>query len=282
MPYYKSENREQDAQDQRTAWTDIARYVRQTDPMRRPITIHPTQVGREQVDDDTVLDFDMLQTGHDGTTAIGSSVRRIGESLAKKPKMPVVIGEVIYEGIMHESDAEKERLVFWAGMLTGAAGFTYGANGIWQLNEPNNPYGPSPHGGNWGTTPWREAAALPGSTHLGHSARFLRRFDWHRMEPHQEWVEPAADSEDYYNYYAAGVSGEFRLVYFYKLIVPWSAERPRLVQLEPDRPYSAWWFDPRTGAEVEVGTIRADTAGAWEVPLTPEMKDYVLALTAQG
>ncbi|MFW5884239.1 MAG: DUF4038 domain-containing protein [bacterium] len=281
MPYYQSATKEADAASQRSAWTEIGRYVREIDPMHRLVTIHPTQAGREQVDDDSVLDFDMLQTGHDGRVAIGNSVRRIAESRAKDPTMPVVIGEVIYEGIMHESDAEKLRLVWWASMLSGAAGFTYGANGIWQLNEPDNPYGPSPHGATWGNTPWREAAQLPGSRELGHSARFLRRFDWSHMESHPEWIDPPAAADEYHAWYAAGVPGEFRLHYLYRLILPWSKNpRPRIVGLETDRTWTALWFDPRTGAETRIGPIAPDADGSWEIPLTPEMKDYVLAVEA--
>ena len=280
MPYYRSTTKEEDAASQRAAWTEIGRYLRQMDPMRRLVTIHPTQAGREQVVDDAVLDFDMLQTGHDGRVAIGNSVRRITESRAKEPAMPVVVSEVIYEGIMHESDAEKLRLVFWASLLSGAAGFTYGANGIWQLNEPGNPYGPSPHGATWGNTPWREAAALPGSRELGLSAKFLMRFDWQRMAGHPEWVTPAAGPDEYDAWYAAGVPGEFRIIYMYRLILPWSAApRPRIVGLERERSWSALWFDPRTGTETAIGAIEPDPDGSWEIPLTPEMKDYVLALS---
>ncbi len=281
MPYYREGDWERDPDKQRKQWTEIARYVHEIDPMQRPVTIHPTHSGREQVEDDKVLDFDMLQTGHDGRVAIKNSVTRIRESLAKTPDMPVVIGEVIYEGIMHDSDAEKERLVWWASMLSGAAGFTYGANGIWQLNEPGNPYGPSPHGGNWGNTPWNEAAQLPGSTHLGLSARFMQRFDWQKMEAHPEWIEPQVEEDDFYNYYAAGVPGEYRLIYFYALILPWRKERPVVTSLEKGKQYSAFWFDPRTGIKTEIGLIEGDKDGKWEVPLTPELKDYVLALHAK-
>jgi hypothetical protein len=277
MPYYRSTTKEEDAAGQRVAWTEIGRYVREIDPMHRLVTSHPTQSGREQVVDDAVLDIDMLQTGHDGRTAIGTSVRRIRESRAKAPAMPVVVGEVIYERIMHESVAEKLRLVFWASLLSGAAGFTYGANGIWQLNEPSNPYGPSPHGATWGNTPWREAAKLPGSRELGVCAQFLRRFDWHRMEAHPEGVESAAGADEY----AAEVPGEFRVIYIYRLILPWSTSPgTRIVALDTDRQWSALWFDLRTGAETAIGTVVPAPDGSWEIPLTPEMKDHVLALTA--
>ncbi|MBE0696281.1 MAG: DUF4038 domain-containing protein, partial [Anaerolineaceae bacterium] len=48
MPYYLSANKQADETAQREGWTEIARYVRSLDPYRRLITIHPTQVGRDQ------------------------------------------------------------------------------------------------------------------------------------------------------------------------------------------------------------------------------------------
>ena len=48
--------------------------------------------------------------------------------------MPVLVGEVCYEGILEASRQEVERFMFWTSILNGAAGHTYGANGIWQVN----------------------------------------------------------------------------------------------------------------------------------------------------
>ena len=102
--------------------------------------------------------------------------------------MPVVNGEVSYEALLGTIPAEIPRLMFWTCMLSGAAGHTYGANGIWQLNRRDQPYGKSPHGGTYGPIPWDEAMNLPGSQQLGLAKAFLMRFPWHRFEPHPEWA----------------------------------------------------------------------------------------------
>jgi len=67
--------------------------------------------------------------------------------------MPVLVGEVCYEGIMEANREEIQRPLFWGCMLSGAAGHTYGANGIWQVNIKEKPSGPSPHGISWGALP---------------------------------------------------------------------------------------------------------------------------------
>ena len=69
-------------------------------------------------------------------------------------------------------------MMFWASVLSGTCGHTYGANGIWQVNLPGKPYGPSPHGKAWGDTTWQEAADLPASRQLGAAAKLLRTLPW--------------------------------------------------------------------------------------------------------
>ncbi len=186
MPYYLSKNREKDSQFQKKGWTEIGRYVRRIDPYHNLITIHPTQKGRDQVEDPAVLDFDMLQTGHGDRQDLATTVSTVAEAYNRKPKMPVINGEVCYEGIGEACRQEVQRMMFWTSILNGAAGHTYGANGIWQVNTREKPYGPSPHGMSWGNTPWEEAFQLPGSTNLSLAKRFLEKYSWWQFEPHPE------------------------------------------------------------------------------------------------
>jgi len=58
-----STDKERDRAMQKSGWTELGRYVRATDPFHRPITIHPSDSARNTVQDASVLDFDMLQTG---------------------------------------------------------------------------------------------------------------------------------------------------------------------------------------------------------------------------
>ncbi|MGH7867952.1 MAG: DUF4038 domain-containing protein, partial [Candidatus Dormibacteraceae bacterium] len=167
MPYYLSKNKQQDAETQKAGWTEVARYVRSLDPYRHPITIHPGSAARDTVEDPGVLDFDMLQTGHGDRTSYPNTINILTKEVQRRPPMPVLVGEVCYEGILDENRQEVERFVFWACMLSGAAGHTYGADGIWQVNTQEHPFGPSPHGRSWGGPPWDTAYQLPGSRKVG-------------------------------------------------------------------------------------------------------------------
>jgi len=277
MPYYLSDDKEGDRRRQQEGWTEIARYVRQIDPYGRPMTIHPTDCARNQVVDDSVLDFDMLQTGHGGMDSLPNTTRTVRQEVARRPHMPVVQGEVSYEGILEGSREEVQRAMFWACILSGAGGFTYGANGIWQLNGETEPYGLSPHGASWGDTPWSVAAQLPGSTQVGIGRRILERYPWWRLEPHQEWVEPAAGEDDYRRAYCAGIPGELRIIYFAQYLASWSPPS-YVLGIEPNAGYQASFVDPKTGRVRPLGAITPDADGRWRVPLPGPMQDWLLIL----
>lgn len=274
MPYYLSSSRKRDLSGQMTAWTDLGRFVQETDPFDRPVTIHPDQIGRDQVEDDSVLDFDMLQTGHNGYDSIPSTVEAVRKEVAREPRMPVVNGEVCYEGIFGCSWQDIQRYMFWACVLSGTCGFTYGANGIWQFNRPEEVFGPSPHGGTWGNRSWRKAYRLPGSLQVGIGREILMRFEWWRFEPHPEWMEPHASEKDYRQPFAAGIPGEVMMIYLPQPVFPWG-EGVTIKALN-GRTWTAEFIDPRTGKAHPAGPVQGKE---WKVPTPPTMEDWLLVLT---
>jgi hypothetical protein len=193
MPFYLSKNRDADSAMQKTGWTDVIRSIRAIDPFHRLVTIHPPLRARDTVADANVLDFDMHQSGH-GSPAAQHGALALG-AYRSAPVMPVVSGEARYEALVigRILDASDARQAFWAHLInSGCAGHTYGANGIWQVNRRGQPYGASPGGNNWGTTPWDDAMRLPGSSQLAAAKRLLETLPWSRLEPHPQWAAVAA------------------------------------------------------------------------------------------
>ncbi len=193
MPFYLSKTQADDSAFQKRGWTEVAAHLRSIDPYHHPVSIHPSDMARRAVTDPAVLDFDMLQTGHGDRASIGPTLALVAASRAAKPVMPTVNAEVCYEGIVGTCPAALERFMVWSCLLSGTAGHTYGANGIWQMNRREQPYGKSPAGNNWGTTPWDEAMALAGSGQTGFARKLLERFEWWRFEPHPEWAAALSD-----------------------------------------------------------------------------------------
>lgn len=275
MPYYLSNNREKDSAAQKAGWTDVMRYVRGIDPYRNPITIHPTRFGHEQVDQPSLMDVDMLQTGHSDVESVPNVIKSVRAAVAHEPKMPVVNGEGNYEGIMGRCWQNVVRLTFYHSMLNGAAGFTYGANGVWQVNERDNPYGPSPHGRAWGNTPWEDAMNLPGSGQVGLGGKFLARFPWWELQRQSSWYDQPKDEFDAYGVVVAGIPRKLRIAY-----VPMCWNPPTIKAIESDVQYTAYYFDPVTGNEIALGPVTPDADGKWTPPHPPEVHDWIVVMQA--
>src|SRR5262245_33472474 len=104
--------------------------------------------------------------------------------LKTHPNDPVMIGEACYEGQQGENGDKIQRMMFWSAMLSGAPGHCYGADGIWQFNQPGQPFGASPLGHVWGDVPWTEASRLAGAKQIGLGATLFAQWRWWKFEPH--------------------------------------------------------------------------------------------------
>lgn len=280
MPYYVSEKRAEDSAKLRTQWTDVARYLKSIDPFHRLLTVQSMSgkvTSREGLLDRTLLDFDSLHGGHRDRESAIIMLRMLSKARTVPPLIPVVPGEVCFEGINWQNWQNIQRMVFWGSILNGASGYCYGANGVWQFNRPEEPFGPSPFGQTWGGDSWEEAARYPGSRQIGLGKKFLLRYPHWRIEPHPEWIKPDPISGDVLPPYAAGIPGECRIVYLDHFF-PWQQNKPTLKALEPGITYRAVWFDPVLGVEHEIGRVEGNARSLWEIPPMPGVQDWVLAL----
>jgi hypothetical protein len=272
MPYYLSKTKQQDAEVQKHGLTELARYVHSIDAHHHPITIHPSRSARLCVDDPSVLDFDMLQTGHNDRQSVPNTIETVQTSLAASPQMPVLIGEVCYEGIQEASRQEVQRFMFWSALLSGTGGHTYGANGIWQVNTPSKPYGLSPHGHSWGGPAWNVAAQLPGSGQLGMAKKLLTRYSWWKLQPKPELIEPHWSKGNYWQPFAAEVPGEVVIAFLPDFT------NPAVFHNLASGSHKAFFFNPATGEELAIGDVAAEADGSWKVPEVPIFQDWVVVL----
>ena len=286
FPFYLSENRESDERFQIQGWTEMAEYLREIDPYCRPATVHPSGPGgsADDIEGMSDIDINMLQTGHADRVSIPDTLRIVTEGYQATPPKPVINGEVTYEGLAEANREEVQRWMFWLCMLSGTAGHSYGANGVWQVNRKDVPYGKSPGGQSWGDTPWDEAYQLPGSGQLGLGKRLLERYRWWAFEPRPDWVENPATVGEVHGAYAAGIPREVRFVY-----VPGEVSarglkvwRMEMKGLEADVQYRALLFNPVNGHEEDLGLVDADREGRWRPPWSrpPAFQDWVVVLEA--
>ncbi|MCX7705419.1 MAG: DUF4038 domain-containing protein [bacterium] len=278
MPYYLSETGQKDADFQKQAWTEVMEYIRNIDPFHHPVTTHPTNLGHEQVEKPELLDINMLQTGHGSHTSFENTWSSIKKAKEAFPLKPVVIGEVNYEGIGEACRQEIQRICFWASMLSGAYGYTYGANGIWQVNTQKKPYGPSPYGRSWGNTPWEVAYKLPGSMHVAIGKRFLEKIGWYNLIPCRQKLELEDEKSCIF---AAEKENEFMIIY----VGPpaFSGGIKKITSLVPESKYIFSLVDPIDGKTKKTLEIVSSHKGEWILPthfwqMVPVWQDWLIML----
>ncbi len=169
-------------------WTDVARYIRAVDPYRHPVTVHESVPPFDSaLQDESLTDFDMFQSGHFGWPSISAEVAQLNLHYARTSvTKPLVEGEIGYEKLGETHFEDFQRTAFWLSMLNGAAGHTYGANGTWEAYTGEKPLQRL----RYSFLSWEEGMSLPGSYQIGLGAKLLRQYQWWRFAPHPEWISP--------------------------------------------------------------------------------------------
>lgn len=156
--------------EQLEAWKAVGRGLRELDPFGRPITV---EGGSQLALNGTTfledwwneVDFWFFAADHGGFYGLGPAVDTLHAARAQHPPKPALAGEVNYEGILGSSGPEMQRFLFWSHLLSGAAGHSYGAQGIFCNNTAEYPDGII---GNWGDILQPESWDLPGAQPRGH------------------------------------------------------------------------------------------------------------------
>lgn len=253
-----------EATDQYGPWSELANYVKQTDPTHHPLTYHAPAHPRQAIKDNAPFDFDMIGIGHSGYTTAAQSLEMMKTCLSQQPAKPALCGEACYEGHMQTNFQDLQRHLFWSFMLSGAAGHTYGAAGVWHASVDGDP-GIDPV---YDWTTWKEGMNYPGSTQLGIGKGLLEDYPWADFETHPEWAENDC--------YAAGIPRKVRFIYQPKRgLYDWKGVVVK--ELEPDVRYSGFYFDPASGRRFPVGSIDA-AKSEYVPPRLPSPQDWVLVL----
>ena len=250
-------------------WHELAQYVKSIEPYGRLFVNHSSHL-RQALEGSDMFDFDMDATGHNSWNTVNEILGKTRQSSKFDPLKPFVSGESCYELHMQENPAYLQRYQFWALMLAGAAGHTYGAAGIWHMATPEA------HGnwGGWGGQPydlttWNEGMNFPGSAQLGHGKALLETLPWQLFEEHPEWVAK--------DVFAAGIPRKIRVIYQpNRGVYQWDGIAVN--NIEPGT-YSSFYFDPVSGRRYDLGVHTL--SGTWQSPNVPSPQDWVLVMQAQ-
>jgi len=276
--------------ERKKGWTEVCRFIKDFDPYKRLVTVHPTDPhdSRSMLDEEDIVDIDMLQTGH-LFTAIDTTVETVKACIAKQPPMPVINGEVCYEGILGTSWQDIQRFCFWSAVLSGAAGHTYGTVTMHVFQSKEERY---VHDNDVFLVDgcWEEDYKLPGSHQVGLGRKFMERYPWWDFERRTESV--MSDEEAMYSF-AMGITGSVWVFYLPSLGMDkryqyyccygrsWGDYKKVYIQIEPDADYFAFFFNPRTGEDFFAGDVVPDKDGAWLIPQKLTGEDWLLVLQSK-
>ena len=251
-------------------WKELGRYVDSYDPYERIISVHPTPPGwgggndapqwstGDVIHNEGWLDYNQIQIGHDRWRSEVTPYA-VSRDYARMPVKPTVVTEPWYEFITDRAPAGEIRYAAWSSLLSGAAGHSYGAGGIWEAHVPE---APTPEN-YWPNEFAADALGYPGGNQIGFMARFFRGIEWWKLEPYRELVSGAADL------FCAAVPGKEYVVYS-----RWGGPvRLTLSAAGTGGAYQYTWFNPRTGTNDKSGS----STGRKVLELvTPDMRDWVL------
>ena len=252
----------------------MAKGIRSVDTLHL-MTYHPVG-GRKATDffNDPWLDLDMFQSGH---SRVATEYRFVLQSREQTPVRPVINGEARYENIPDRfweektygwlDDADVRVSAYWS-ILSGAAGYTYGCNDIWQMYEINRDPVISARTG------WKAAIHLPGSTQMGYMKKAFEQVPWQTMQYDPSLVLNENPENESFRMAAMGESGTFMLAYT-------PTGEPVKLDLSGMKSGSVhgYWFNPRSGRFKYLGNF--DTRQAREFRPWSEGRgsDFLLLLT---
>lgn len=276
------------------AWTHkditaLGQVVQSHNPYGHPLSIHPS--GRTDwpaphnvqsslpFHGEDWLDHHWLQTGQ-SLDRVYNIVLRAQENRALMPPMPVFCSESYYEAADDPEKAYHARWQAWTAFLNGCAGYGYGARGMWQFYDPEDPAGETGKVTR-GVIPWKTAIEFPGPSVLSHVSSLLQAFDWWRLEPHSNRLRvdgkpcPKPTPNDTTPPQAAAIPNRLWIIYIPRgngaRIV--SFDLPIRGKIKAGR-----WYDPRRGAFMNVDLPELHKGGRLPERPAPADEDWVFVL----
>lgn len=156
-------------------WRSIANYISKNSSNLLTAHIHTRKSAYDLFNSPNWLDINTIQSGHsrDGIRFMIEATRQ-----SQKLKLPFINLEPYYEGIMNDYYDKDQRYSFWAAILSGAKGYSYGANGVWQMSTKEDPF--LTH---WGKSDWSKAMKLDGATQISKGKKWLMNYRWWEIIP---------------------------------------------------------------------------------------------------
>ena len=247
----------------------LGRFIKETDPYHRAMTVHPWTHGSDAREawSEPWLDFIMFQAGHKKFAPAEFYWGVFG----RDGHTPMIEAEANYEGFASTNfnvNASAVRRSAYTAFQGGCCGFTYGAQGLYAgVLDHQHPLTTA----KWGPVlTWEEGLQLPGGAQLQHLRACYESVAWWKLEPALGAVEPAGDV-------LVGAAGAGTLLLYF---VEGGKVSPSatLSRMPEEGAYRAEWFDPRTGTRTTLQSDLLVQRQRLVLPHRPDEQDWMLIL----
>jgi hypothetical protein len=260
---------------------NMAEGIRERDGGGHLMTFHPTggASSSHQMNDETWLDFHMLQSGHNSATL--PNYRMVLADWKREPVRPVLDAEPCYEDSPIAfraangwfSEFESRRAGYWA-MLSGACGHTYGHHSIWQMYLP----GRKVYGGHAIRTPWPQALDYPGAFQAGYMKRLLESRRWELLQPAQKLLLDGPSTDGMEVRVAAAGDGSCLMAY-----APYGSTFTLSLKELAGEGLQGWWVNPRDCTSIDIGRVEKADRVVFDPPADERRgNDWLLVVEDAG
>ncbi|MEN8117599.1 MAG: glycoside hydrolase family 140 protein [Bacteroidota bacterium] len=285
-------------------WQAMAEGIKNGDGSNHLITYHPRggASSSKSLHNEEWLDFNMYQSGHGQN--FNDVYRYAKNDWELEPRKPTLDGEPAYEdiavkfwefmdfskysvdrvaaGILNKEGLIENREHFKEGyftgydvrvhaywnFLSGACGYTYGNNAIWQMFKKGGEVAiPALYD-------WRESMDRPGAFDLIH-VRNLLEDKFHKIVPNQTLIKDPVENGDNYIAAATSTDNSFALIYLAK------GQTVNVVMSKLPGKMKASWFNPRNGFKKKIGEFRNEGTKQFTPSSSGNGRDWMLVFESK-
>ena len=197
------------------------------------------------------LDFNMIQTGH-SKPFNQFTIEKIQYDYYKRPVKPVIESESPYEDILSyrgiqngtkfRFSAYDIRVTAYWSVFSGAAGFVYGHNNIWQFWD-NGPFE--------GTEYWENSLNSIGANQMRHLIELLQMRPIHKCIPDQSLLAGYSEQNTKFKQVSIRAEDESYAMIYTPIGETFSVNTNKI----SPKAVETWWFNPRNGEVILNGII---------------------------
>lgn len=251
----------------------LGAYVKRIDALDHVTAVHPTPndpffaySSAEYFADAPWLDIHVQQTWDQAATRSA-----MVEDYGRTPVKPAINIEAGYDGLWGWN-REMVRQDAWTTYMSGGAGYSYGANGIFNWNDgccDEEEYSPPR---------WYDVLDAPSANDMRRLADFFAETAWWEMSPDDDLVSEGYTlvnpGEEYIVYLPPTAVGQAQFQNWPKPFVS-RGESVTIDLSEAAGTFNAAWFNPRTGAWLAETAVAGGTEQTIPLPIE---RDAVLRL----